>query len=209
MPQPALVHAPLRQTWPALHALPHLPQFSASDWVSVQPFVHAASPDRHWQAELAQVCPVTHALPQLPQFALLLETSTQAEPHTACPAAQAEPWPPDPPALLVVPPPLVPEEQAVGRADPRHKSNSNANDLFMLAGRTPFRTQVVTAQAEQAKKGRPRPARSKLDDHVLDLACPAIGRGRGVDGQRELEPAMSHPRGTARRAVRTGVCVSS
>jgi hypothetical protein len=144
----------LRQTWPALHAVPHLPQFAASDCVSLQPLAHAASPDRHWHAELAQLCPLTQALPQLPQFALLLEISTHAEPHTAWPAAQVEPWPPEPPALLDgVPPPLVPAEHAVGSADPRHRSNSNANDLFMLAGRAPFRSQVVAAQVEQAKNG--------------------------------------------------------
>jgi len=44
VPQPALEHAPCKQTWPAVHAVPQLPQFSASDCVSVQPLEHAARP---------------------------------------------------------------------------------------------------------------------------------------------------------------------
>lgn len=203
------MHAPLRQTWPALQAVPHLPQLAASDCVSVQPFAHAASPDRHWQAELAQVCPVTQALPQLPQLALLLETSTHAEPHTACPAPHCEPWPPEPPAL-VVPPPLVAEEQPVGSADPRHNSNSNPNDLFIWLDEGLSEPKSLQRKPSRQRKARPPSSpHLKIDDQVLDVTGSAIRRWGSVDGEREFEPAMGDARAAEGPAVSTGVRVSN
>jgi glycerol kinase len=88
-------HAPFTHSWPAAHALPQLPQFAGSTFVSTQADPHIELPAPHGltvdeQLPAAHVAPAPHAFPQAPQFALSLVVSTHDCPHWVLDAPQAE-----------------------------------------------------------------------------------------------------------------------
>lgn len=88
--QAGVTHIPRSQTWPSSHALPHSPQFIASDWTSTHPLPQQACPGGHAgdspqrQTPAMHISPSAHAgehggKPQLP--ALQLSPSSQRIPH--------------------------------------------------------------------------------------------------------------------------------
>src|SRR5580658_4004185 len=86
------VHVPAEQTLPALHVLPHVPQFWESIFVLVQTPPQSVVPlpqlGAHVPAE--HTSPVGQALPHLPQLASSVIGSTQTDPHWRLPAPQLE-----------------------------------------------------------------------------------------------------------------------
>ena len=106
--------APIAHVIPAAHALPHPPQFAASDWGSTQAVpplplsMHTVNPDAQVPVQLppTHASPAEHAFPHAPQLWGSTASSTHALPHFvvppphasaqdppthACPAAQGLP----------------------------------------------------------------------------------------------------------------------
>ena len=82
--------APNRHCVPLPQTVPHLPQFFASVFMSVQAPLQAVWPVGQVQAPLTQVAPVAQALPQAPQLVVLARMSLQAPPQSPCPVGQMQ-----------------------------------------------------------------------------------------------------------------------
>jgi hypothetical protein len=89
VPQPA-AHPPLAHTRPGSQAIPHLPQFMASDEVSTQAEPQTDVPLGQAQAPATQAAPVGQALPQPPQFMASDFVSVQEPAQLVSPSAQAQ-----------------------------------------------------------------------------------------------------------------------
>jgi hypothetical protein len=85
---PADVHAPLSQTSPVAHFVPHAPQLFASTAVSTQSPPQSASPALHWHVPAAQLWPPVHVVPHVPQLAESDFRSTHDPPQADSPVPQ-------------------------------------------------------------------------------------------------------------------------
>ena len=113
----AQVQALFRQVAPAAHAVPHAPQFSASESVLTHEPAQLFSLAGHWvQSPSLQDCDAPQALPQEPQWAGSEKVSTHLPPHSV--SAQLAPPVPDAPELLVAVVAPVPELLAAVVAPP-------------------------------------------------------------------------------------------
>lgn len=101
MPAPQFTaHAPLLQTCPPVHRLPHMPQLLPSELTSAhvpappppipKPPMHAVSPVGQLQLPPLHVAPFGHTLPQPPQSRVFVCVSTHAPfmPHDVSPVGQ-------------------------------------------------------------------------------------------------------------------------
>jgi hypothetical protein len=81
-------HAPCEQTSPALHFVPHAPQFDGSTFVSTHVAPHFVVPPTHSSAHspFAQTCPAEHFVPHVPQLFGSDFVSAQLVPHCVVPA---------------------------------------------------------------------------------------------------------------------------
>src|SRR5262245_37229043 len=104
-PAPQLVpHTELEQTCPLGHALPHAPQFIASEVMLTHAVPHFVKPAAHWHTPAVHVWPVVHAVVHEPQCASSVCRSTHAPEHEvsppeqpALPASDETEGPPPPP----------------------------------------------------------------------------------------------------------------
>lgn len=105
LPVQLVAHTPLEHTWPAPHALPHLPQFLGSDCASTQLPAQASEPaaQPHWPA--TQANPLEQALPQPPQLLASDCGSTHLPAQASKPAGQLH----MPPTQAMPPPQVVPQ----------------------------------------------------------------------------------------------------
>ena len=79
---------PLAQAAPEAQMAPHLPQFFASVWRSVQTLPHCVWPVGQTHLPLTQAMPVGQATPQPPQFFELVLVLTQTPLHSVWPFGQ-------------------------------------------------------------------------------------------------------------------------
>jgi hypothetical protein len=103
---------PPKHSWPPPHAVPHVPQFVRSDFVSTQLEPHFVRPGSQtvWQSPLLQTspAPVLQVFPQRPQFAGSVEVSVQVAPHITAGDVQGVTPPSLPPSPPSVPPSVPP-----------------------------------------------------------------------------------------------------
>lgn len=122
-------HLPCEHTIAAGHALPHAPQFFASDVVSAHWPEHVLSPAAQPHTLFWHTWPAGQPVPHAPQFAALLVRSTHAPPHAFVPgahpasglvAASGTPVVPAPSAAVVASQSVVaaPEPAACDPEDP-------------------------------------------------------------------------------------------
>jgi hypothetical protein len=96
-------HEPLKHCVPPVHFVPQVPQLSGSDWVSVQPMLHALKPVEQVAVHALdeQTWVPVHFVPHAPQLSGSFVVSTQAPAQSTAGALHAA-LPPVP--VVVVPP---------------------------------------------------------------------------------------------------------
>jgi hypothetical protein len=104
-------HAPLKHCVPPAHLVPQVPQLAGSDWVSVQPMLHAVKPVEQVAVHALdeQTWVPVHLVPQAPQSSGSFVVSTQAPEQLMVGGLQAV-LPPVPvvvPVVVVPPVPVV------------------------------------------------------------------------------------------------------
>jgi hypothetical protein len=101
-------HAPAKHCVPPAHWVPQEPQLFGSDWVSVQPMLHAVRPVEQAAVHTLdeQTCVPMHFVAHAPQLSGSFVVSTQAPEQSTLGGVQAALPPAPVPVVVVVAPPV-------------------------------------------------------------------------------------------------------
>jgi hypothetical protein len=214
-PAHPLAHLLCEHTMPAAQAVPHAPQFFASEVVSTQPVEHIVCPARQPQTPALHACPVRQMPPHLPQLAGSDEVRTQLDPHKVEPEAH-DAGPPASTTLvdaswaveasttlpleLLEPPPDEDEELPEGATEfPPPSSGAT------LLAQSADSTQVATVAAKTANPRTNR--RTEVRSIVLTLISYFTLPNGGPTTTVAMSPSVgSRPR---KRSARPGASVTS